>query len=133
MRTHIKIVAIVNLLFSALGILAAAGVLFSGVFGSIFSGSLIGAVVGFAVSLQTGSPWLGVIAAIIAGDPGRTGVIALPGPAGLGHRHSVDDPGDGIAVGAGLDKHRACGIGGEAEPVVHPRRVTLGGDRKSVV
>ncbi len=51
MRTHIKIVAIVNLFFSALGLLGAAGVLFSGVFGSIFSGSFVGAVVGSVASV----------------------------------------------------------------------------------
>jgi hypothetical protein len=67
MRTHIKIVAIVNLLFSALGVLAAAGVLFSGVFGSIFSGSLIGAVVGSVAS---------VVVAIIVGALSLFGLIA---------------------------------------------------------
>jgi len=46
MRTHIKVVAIVNLLYSAVGLLTAASVLLGGVFGSLFSGSLVGAVVG---------------------------------------------------------------------------------------
>ena len=35
MRTHIKVVGLVNLLYSAIGMLAAAGVLFSGIFGSL--------------------------------------------------------------------------------------------------
>ena len=67
MRTHIKVVAIVNLLFSALGLLAAAGVLFSGVFGSLFSGSLIGAIVGSVAS---------VVTAIIVGAISLFGLIA---------------------------------------------------------
>ncbi|MEQ1693178.1 MAG: hypothetical protein ABMA00_17945 [Gemmatimonas sp.] len=67
MRTHIKIVAIVNLLFSAVGCLAAASVLFSGVFGSIFSGSLVGAVVGSVAS---------VVMAIILGALSLFGLLA---------------------------------------------------------
>jgi hypothetical protein len=51
MRTHIKVVAVVNILFSALGLLGALGVLFSGVFGSMFSGSLGGFLVGGATSV----------------------------------------------------------------------------------
>ncbi len=53
MRTHIKIVAIVNLLFSAVGVLAAASVLLGGVLGSLFSGSLVGAIVGSIASVVT--------------------------------------------------------------------------------
>ena len=67
MRTHIKIVAIVNLLYSALGLLAAAGMLFGGVFGSLFSGSLTVAVVGSITS---------VIAAVIVGGLSFFGLIA---------------------------------------------------------
>jgi hypothetical protein len=67
MRTHIKVVAIVNLLFSALGLLAAIGVLFSGVFGSLFSGSLIGAIVGSVAS---------VVMAVIVGAVSLFGLIA---------------------------------------------------------
>ena len=67
MRTHIKIVAIVNLLYSALGLLAAAGVLFSGVFGSLFSGSLTVAVVGSVTS---------VLAALLIGGLSLFGLIA---------------------------------------------------------
>jgi len=67
MRTHIKIVAIVNLLFSAMGILAAAGALFSGVFGSLFSGSLTVAVVGSIAS---------VAAALVIGALSLFGLIA---------------------------------------------------------
>lgn len=67
MRTHIKIVAIVNLLYSALGLLAAASVLFSGVFGSVFSGSFIGAIVGSVAS---------VVTALVIGALSLFGVIA---------------------------------------------------------
>jgi len=67
MRTHIKIVAIVNLMYSALGVLAAAGVLFGGVFGSIFSGSFIGAVLGSVAS---------VVMAIVIGALSVFGLIA---------------------------------------------------------
>lgn len=45
MRSHIKVVAIVNILYSALGLIGAAVVLFSGLFGglaSMFSGSIFG-------------------------------------------------------------------------------------------
>lgn len=62
MRTHIKVVAIVNLLYSALGLLGALGVLFSGVFGSLFSGSLIGAIVGSVASVV-----VAIIVAVISG------------------------------------------------------------------
>lgn len=54
MRTHVKIVAIVNLLFSAMGLLAAAGALFGGVFSSLFSGSLAVALVGTVASVLMG-------------------------------------------------------------------------------
>lgn len=67
MRTHIKVVAIVNLLFSAMGLLAAVSVLLGGVFGSIFSGSLIGAVVGSVAS---------VIMAIVVGALSAFGLVA---------------------------------------------------------
>ncbi|HYW32029.1 MAG TPA: hypothetical protein VE869_11025 [Gemmatimonas sp.] len=51
MRTHIKIVAVANIIFSAIGLLKAFGVLFGGVFGSLTSGSLTGALVGSTVSV----------------------------------------------------------------------------------
>ena len=53
------------LLIAAIGelVVERSGVLNLGVEGMM----VIGAVVGFAVSLSTGSPWLGVLAAIIAG------------------------------------------------------------------
>lgn len=53
------------LLIAAIGelVVERSGVLNLGVEGMM----VIGAVVGFAVSLQTGSPWLGVLAAILAG------------------------------------------------------------------
>jgi uncharacterized membrane protein len=46
MRTHIKVVAIVNIVFSAMGVLKALGVLVGGVFGSAMSGSLTGFIAG---------------------------------------------------------------------------------------
>lgn len=50
MRTHIKVVAIVNILFSAVGVLKALGVLVGGVFGSMMSGSLTGFIAGGVTS-----------------------------------------------------------------------------------
>jgi hypothetical protein len=67
MRTHIKVVAVVNILFSALGLLGALGVLFSGVFGSLFSGSLTGFIVGGATS---------VLVSIVLGAVSLFGLIA---------------------------------------------------------
>lgn len=46
MRTHIKVVGLVNLLYSALGMLAALGVFFGTVFGSIATLNPIAMVVG---------------------------------------------------------------------------------------
>ena len=51
MRSHIKIVAIVNIVYSVLGLLGAAGVLLGGVFNSIFSGHLIAMIVGSVASV----------------------------------------------------------------------------------
>lgn len=45
MLTHIKVVALVNIFYSALGILGAIAVLFGGLFGGAFSGSLTAFVV----------------------------------------------------------------------------------------
>ena len=67
MRTHIKVVAVVNILFSALGVLGALGVLFSGVFGGLFSGSLSGFLIGGATS---------VLLAIVMGGIALFGLIA---------------------------------------------------------
>lgn len=67
MRTHIKVVGIVNLLFSALGLLAAASVLLGGVLHSVFSGSFVGAIVGSTVS---------VIMAILVGGFSLFGLVA---------------------------------------------------------
>lgn len=67
MRTHIKVVAVVNILFSALGVLGALAVLFSGVFGSLFSGSLTGFIVGGATS---------VLMSIVFGAVALFGLIA---------------------------------------------------------
>jgi hypothetical protein len=60
MRTHVKVVGIVNLIFSALGLLSAAGALFGGVLSSVASGSLIVMIVGTAASVF----WAVVIGAL---------------------------------------------------------------------
>lgn len=75
MRTHIKVVGIVNIFYSAMGLLAAISVLFGGVFGSLFSGSLVGAIVGSVAS---------VFMALIIGAISAFGLIA--GFALLNHR-----------------------------------------------
>lgn len=67
MRTHIKVVAIVNLLYSALGLLVAASVLLGGILHSVFSGSLVGAIVGSTVS---------IIAAVLLGALSLFGLVA---------------------------------------------------------
>jgi hypothetical protein len=67
MRTHIKVVAIGNLLYSALGLLVAASVLLGGVFGSLGSGSLVGAIVGSVAS---------IVAACVVGGLSLLGLIA---------------------------------------------------------
>ncbi len=50
MRTHIKVVGIVNLLYSAIGILAAAGVLMGGIFSSLATLNPIVLIVGTVTS-----------------------------------------------------------------------------------
>lgn len=55
MRTHIKIVGLVNLFFSALGMLAAVGVLFSGVLGSLATFNPIAIVIGTVSGLLMGA------------------------------------------------------------------------------
>jgi hypothetical protein len=50
-RTHIKVVGLVNLLFSALGMLGAAGVLFGGIFGSLGTFNPVAFLVGTITSL----------------------------------------------------------------------------------
>ena len=50
MRTHIKIVGIVNLLYSAIGVLAAAGVLLGGIFSSLATLNPIVLIVGTVTS-----------------------------------------------------------------------------------
>ncbi len=67
MRSHIKVVAIVNILYSALGLLAAAGVLVGGIFGGLFSGGLFSFL---AVTVAS------VIGAVILGAFSLFGVIA---------------------------------------------------------
>jgi len=49
-RTHIKIVGIVNLLYSAIGVLAAAGVLLGGIFSSLATLNPIVLIVGTVTS-----------------------------------------------------------------------------------
>ena len=67
MRTHIKVVALVNLLYSALGMLAALGTLFGSLFGSIATLNPIVMVVGSVT---------GVIAAAVIGAISLFGLIA---------------------------------------------------------
>lgn len=55
MRTHIKVVAIVNIILGALGVLGGLGVLLGGTFGSLMSGSFVGAVAGTATSVLVGA------------------------------------------------------------------------------
>ena len=50
MRTHIKVVGIVNLIYSAIGILAAAGVLLGGIFSSLATLNPIALIVGTVTS-----------------------------------------------------------------------------------
>jgi hypothetical protein len=54
MQTHIKVVALLNIILGALGALAGVGVLLGGTFGSLMSGSFVGAIVGSAVSALVG-------------------------------------------------------------------------------
>jgi len=75
MRTHIKIVAVVNILYSALGLLAAAGVLVGGIFSGLFSGGLFSFL---AVTVAS------VVGAVVLGALSLFGVIA--GFALLNHR-----------------------------------------------
>jgi hypothetical protein len=49
-RTHIKVVGLVNLLYSVLGLLGAAGVLFGGIFGSLQTLNPLVVVVGTVTS-----------------------------------------------------------------------------------
>jgi hypothetical protein len=62
MRTHIKVVAIINIIFGALGVLGGLGVLLGGTFGSLMSGSFVGAIAGTAVSAT-----IGIVLACLAG------------------------------------------------------------------
>jgi hypothetical protein len=66
-RTHIKVVGLINLLYSALGLLAAAGVLFGSLFGSIASFNPLVMVVGTVA---------GVLMAAIVGGISLFGLIA---------------------------------------------------------
>ncbi len=67
MRTHIKVVAIVNIFYSALGLLAVIAALFSGIFGGLMTHGVIGMVVG-TVS--------GVLVALFIGGLSAFGLIA---------------------------------------------------------
>lgn len=67
MRTHIKIVGLVNLLYSALGMLVAAGVLFSGIFGSLATFNPVVVIVGTVT---------GLLAAAVIGAFSLFGLIA---------------------------------------------------------
>ena len=67
MRTHIKIVGIVNLLYSALGVLGAAGVLLGGIFSSLASLNPVVMIVGTVTS---------ALVAIVIGAISLFGLIA---------------------------------------------------------
>ncbi len=67
MRTHIKVVGIVNLLYSAIGILAAAGVLLGGLFSSLATLNPIVLIVGTLTS---------ALIAIVIGAISVLGLIA---------------------------------------------------------
>lgn len=54
MRTHIKVVALLNILIGGLGVLGGLGILIGGTFGSLFSGHLLGALLGTAISVVFG-------------------------------------------------------------------------------
>lgn len=57
MRTHIKVIAIVNIVLSALGLLSVAGVLLGGLLGSVGSGSIggfLGGLLGTAIATIIG-------------------------------------------------------------------------------
>lgn len=62
MRTHVKIVALVNLVYSALGLLTAAGVLFGGVFTSLATFNPIAIIIGSVTSVV-----IAVILAVLSG------------------------------------------------------------------
>lgn len=62
MRTHIKIVGLVNLAYSALGLLAAAGILFGGLFAGLASFNPIALVIGTVTGVV-----LGAIVALVSG------------------------------------------------------------------
>lgn len=63
MRTHIKVVAIINIIFGALGVLGAILGMVGGTLGSLFSGQLFGTIAGVAGSLVFGIIF-GCIAAV---------------------------------------------------------------------
>ena len=67
MRSHIKVVAIVNILYSALGLIAAAGVLVGGIFGGLMTGGVISFLAVTATS---------VVAAVLLGAFSLFGIIA---------------------------------------------------------
>src|SRR3546814_10374652 len=55
----------------------------------------------------------------------RAGIAALPVPAWLGDRDAIDDPGDGVAVGADFGVERAVGIASQRGALA---LVSFGGD-----
>ncbi len=67
MRTHIKVVGLVNLLYSALGLLAAAGVLLGGIFSSLATFNPVVLLVGTVAS---------VVIAIVIGAMSVFGLVA---------------------------------------------------------
>lgn len=74
MRTHIKVVALLNIIFGALGVLGGLSILIGGTLGSIFSGSFVGAIAGTAASAT-----IGIIFAGLAGIRAFAGFGLLNG------------------------------------------------------
>ena len=85
MRTHIKVVGLVNLLYSAIGLLAAAGVLLGGIFGSLATLNPIVLIVGTVTS---------ALIAVVIGAISLFGLLAgfaLLGTIGNGLAAAVKD------------------------------------------
>ena len=70
MRTHIKVVALLNILFGALGVLGGLALVVGGTLGSLFSGSFVGAVAGTAASLVGGLIISGIALVALVGGFG---------------------------------------------------------------
>jgi hypothetical protein len=62
MRTHIKVVALLNIIMGAVGVLGGLSVVIGGTLGSLMSGSFVGAIAGTAASAT-----FGILFAALAG------------------------------------------------------------------